>query len=203
MTIEEQKIARQDFKLAILFAVLSIILSFVGYFFDNNNLSEIIDLLPSYIIICTWFYFRKYLENFNAKKAIVLSNWYIAVSIGLGLLILIIELLPEANISEQWYSVEYLKLLLIGFFIVITLISVVIYIKLGIALQRVENDFIGLLKEFGMTVTYLFPVVIILSIVCGLVENTAISFLKSIISNVPTVLMIMIFVRAQKAVKVN
>lgn len=199
-----QTIARQDFNSAIIVALLAIILSFVDEFNDiddNSKLSWKITIFSILAEIRLWFYFRKYLENFQAIKAIIMTNWNIAMTITLGLLMIIIKALPNSDASEQWQDTDTLSVWVFVFFIVIAIATIVVNIRLGIALQKIKNDFVGLLKELGMAVAFLLPIIILLIIVGLSLDNKAINILSTALDNLPALIMIIIFSRAKKFVK--
>jgi len=200
----EQKIGRQNFTSAILIALISIVLSFASDILENDYskiywMSSIISLVA---YVSLWLYFRKYLENFQAERAKILTNWNIAIAITSGLLLIIFESLPD-NATDEWQNTDTLFIILLLFFFVILITSIIIYIKLGIALQKIKNDFIGLLKELGMTIAYLLPIVILISIVGIVMENKAINLFATAIDNISTLIMIIIFLRAQEFVNMN
>lgn len=197
-----QSINPQDFTYAIFAAALSIILSFASYLIDDDNskLYWKITIFTLFAEVRLWLYFRKYLENFKATKAIILTGWNIAMTISFGILEILLKILPDEGATEEWQDAETYALLLFVFFIVIAISSFIVWVKLGIALQKIKNDFIGLLKELGMSIAFLFPAVILLVIAGGIIENKTISLLGIALSNIPTVIMIMIFVRAKKTI---
>ena len=196
-----QTMTKRDLDSAIIVAVLVIILSFADTFNDmddNSKLSWRITIFSILAEIRLWFYFRKHLENFNATKAIIMTNWNIAMTITFGLLVVIMKAIPTTNNSNEWKDTDTLMLCLSMFFIIIAIVTIVVNIKLGISLQKIKNDFVGLLKELGMTIAFLIPIAILLIIVGAVLDSKAINLFVTAIENISTVVMIMIFSRAKK-----
>lgn len=200
-TFYPKSIATQNFRLAIGIAIISIILSILDNYFDSNDdLSYRLSIFSTIAEICVLFYFRKYLENFKADKAIIMVNWYIALTIILGLLSIITKAIPEIDTSDEWKNTDTIMLLSI----IVMISFIIVSIKTGISLQKIKNDTVGLLKELGMALSYLLPITILflflLGIVGGVMENKTISTIASILLNVPTIIMIIIFLRAQNKI---
>lgn len=198
---DKQIIAYQNFSTAIFAGIVAIILDFAGEVYDaNDKISWKITIFSLIANVRVWFYFRKYLENFKANKAIIWMNWFITIYITMGVLGIIMKALPDNTNSEEWTDTDNLSVALFVFFIVMLIAGIFINIKTGIALQKIKNDFIGLMKELGMTMTYLLPITILLMLVGGIMDNKAISMLGTALDEISTVIVIMIFIRAQKKI---
>nr|HOF16493.1 zinc-ribbon domain-containing protein [Bacteroidales bacterium]HOR82449.1 zinc-ribbon domain-containing protein [Bacteroidales bacterium]HPJ91723.1 zinc-ribbon domain-containing protein [Bacteroidales bacterium] len=196
-----------NFTGAIITAIIAIILSFIVLFINKTSkVYSFFFIGYFFFYVDLLFYFRKYLNSFKATKAIILTNWNIALNIMIGLVIVILVFISDGFTYEfeEYYQEfdEYSQVFGLAIFLAFVLIAayislIVVYIKLGIALQKINNDFIGLLKECGVAIAYLLPFVIILSIVGMTLDNTITSTIATIIFNIPIIIMIMIFSRAQ------
>lgn len=195
-------IVHQNFNTAIFVGVLSILLSFVEVNNINNQTNEFnltITLFSGFSYLWLWLFFRKYLLNFNDTKAIILTNWIVVMNILMLLLDFAIAISESLNTnSEEWHKYDSLAILLLILNTVFSIINIVIYINAGIAFQKIRNDYVGLLKEFGMSVAYILPIQLFLLLVGITLENNTFIFLGTVFNNISNVILIMIFIRAKK-----
>jgi len=192
----------QDFQSAIITAVAAIVLSFATEFINGESkLSWKIMIFSVIVSVQLMFYFRKYLKNFDSAKAIILTNWNIALISLIGLMMVLFRAFSDKFTADMTEDSLGLILVLVLFLIVVAVGLIIVIIKLGIALQKIKNDFVGLLKECGIAMAYLLPFEILLSIVGSATDNKILTILGVVLGNISTVIMIMIFARAQKFVK--
>lgn len=181
-------IEKQGFIGLIIIGLISIILSI----FDDLDLSGNISKLSLWSLIFSiwlWIGFRKYLSNFGAVKLQGLIYWSISLEIVIGLLDMISEIENDTAVN----------ILLIGFFIFL-IPYLVIYIKIGNKLMHIQNDFVGLLKQLGISIIFTFPLTVLLMILYSFDESKEIMLILSIIDNIPILIMLMIFLKARKFV---
>lgn len=188
----------QNFSLAIYIAVISILFSVIEDFTDNILISCIFTVTDIYV----WFVFRKYLQNYKAEKAIMWVNWNIALEITLQLAFIGLEIFPTDDSYYTQFSENDLLQYNIGFLVffgltlLIYIASIFVYIKAGIYVQKIKNDAVGLLKEFGMSISFLLPIAVVLFIVSMITKNDTIKLIASVMSVAPTIILSMIFYRA-------
>jgi len=189
ITERTQALIPQNFEIAIIIGMAAIFPSIFSEFIDeNNSLISWIFLFGNIFTIKLLLYFRKYLKNFEATKAIKLVNWQIIFII-------------LAAVMQFFAIISQSKLInLFNFALVLYLFAaIVIAIIMGISLQKIKNDFVGLLKECGIAYTYLLPFGLLLEFIGYGINNRAISIFGScIVMNIPIVIMIMIFIRAKE-----
>lgn len=199
--IIEYTIQPQRFNFAIILGVISIILSFFDVFNDieySSRISWKITLYSGISYIWLWFCFRKYLKNFKSTRAINITNWIIVISIFSFLLEIFTKAIPDTSYADEWQDTDNLSVGILVFWIITIIVSVIVYIKAGIIYQKIKNDSVGLLKQFGMSVAFLLPFVILIYFIGTVLENDIISLIATAIDNIPTIIMILIFIRAKK-----
>ena len=105
--------------------------------------------------------FKTYLKNFDAAQAQYWANYITGTSIFLSVL----SILKIVIHVQQPPSVLYFSaMIIISFFCIFT------WIKFGIALLKIKNDFIGLLQELGISSIY-FPAIAILAMIILFIMN--------------------------------
>lgn len=192
-------IEQKDYSLGIFLAFLAIALSFLDTFIeDNEKLSVSILFLTLLIEIRVWLYFRQYIQNFNSGKSKRLISWYIVLLTILSIFIMISDYLPNSNGNEEWSDTDTNYLFLGLFMLVIFISYFIVYIKLGVSLQKVKNDFVGLLKELGITLSYLLPFGLLATIIGGILDNNVIIFIGTVIETIPLLLIAIILIRSKK-----
>lgn len=137
-----------------------------------------------------------------------MTNRNIAMRVMIGLLSIITVALSSAYGFDEWKNtdnmdnMDTLTALIVVFAflfaIVVFVFYIVVNIRLGVLLQKIKNDFVGLLKELGMSLTFLLPINLLIIGVGGVMENQAITILGRVLDCVPYAIMIMIFLRAKK-----
>jgi hypothetical protein len=193
--IEQQKIFPQNFGQAILIGILVIITSISVKFFKTGSLEYTI--LVSILAISSvglLLHIQKYLKNYNAHSAIMWINWLIVFNLTQLLAVFTGEIL----LSDT--PPHYVGTLYLIFTIILAAASVVVYIIAGIALQKIKNDLVGHLKIYGMSFSYVIPVLYILTLVAGFTQNELLSIITVIVGSIPTFIIIIIFNRARKYV---
>jgi hypothetical protein len=192
----EKRIEYQNFDAAIFIGVLTIILYYCFYFSPEpyKNLASII---WSIINIIFWFSFRKYLQNFHAKSSIYWVNWNIVLVIAFY----IFYDLVFRNV--KYLSGDLFSTLIIIFDVFMIIFRTYARIRLGISLRKIKSDFIGLLKELGGVYCYLeaplfFFTRVFLPDIAFLKNNVVFHIFIYAIYNIPTIILIVIFLRAKK-----
>jgi|GEM_PF-5493850 hypothetical protein len=206
---DEETIAPQNFKLAECLGFLAIISLFIQNCCDQTSNAYYIALtINSIAYIWLLFCFKKYLKNFKSDEAIARTWWYIMLNIGGVVIASSAIILKNTEIGMVFKNTPgvYSSLLIIGVLIVIgiTIMSILV----GDTIRRIENDFVGLLKACGLTTMCLLPLVYLLIFVKGFIHFDAkfpeysipIHILFGLIMDIPTVIMIMIFARAERRV---
>lgn len=197
----ENKIISQDFNAAIIVAIITIVFSFIELFIDLDSSSSgswKVTIISGVTNIWLWVFFQKYVGNFKVAKLTFLINWIIVFYFTGLILELIMKFLPEGSALGDWQETDTLNLLVFIFSIVFFIVSIVVYIKTGIALQKIKNDHVGLIRELGMSLAYLLPIVLLLVILGDFLENKSILVVGTLLDNVPTIIMIIIFFKAKK-----
>ena len=186
-----QNVIWQDFSGSAGVTIISVALSLLRDFFAIEDVSESPKIIIwhtaaiIYFTIC----FRDYLKNVNEQKAVTMLNLKI-------IFILIIGVIEMAVTGK---SISRSEGTAMAFFALIDgiLISIVDF-KVGLSLQKVKNDYVGLLRELGIAMVVVAPVALLSVILGSLMENKLIIFLGSALSIIPDCIVIAIFLRARK-----
>jgi len=218
MEVESQnKIAPQRFNLIIVACIVSIVLSYADLFLGVEY-KDIARLLYGILAVIILWSFKKYLQNFYAAKAIYWLKWNLAIAILLFVSMYMQGRLYYAKWLEDHSSIgpsaDSLKhrppaYAFLTLFILLLFIPFIISnVKFGNSLRKIENDFIGLLKKLGLSLTYLLIIAVVCMVAILLISKTfAHSFIFKIILNtmliIPTIILTMIFYRAKKYQAVN
>jgi hypothetical protein len=206
---DEQTIAPQNFKLAECLGFLAIISLFAQNCSDPmSDANDVFLTVNSIAYIWLLFCFKKYLKNFKSEEVTARTSWYIALNIGGALIGSTAMVIKDTNIGAVFKNTPgiYSSLMVIGLLIVIgiTIMSILV----GDTLRKIENDFVGLLKECGLTTMCLLPLVYLLMFIKGFAHfdtrfpeyTIPVQIMFGLIMDIPTVIMIMIFARAEKRV---
>jgi hypothetical protein len=187
----------QRFQLAIIIAIISITFSISGSIADENNdtaiqaFGTILDTLCTLTNVWLLFFFKNYLKNFQAQSVVKWINWLIALDI----LFAIFGLLFLSNENGDALSTSA-DILLITSSIVLFIGSIYIYFTAGSKIQKIENDYVGLLKGLGISISYVLSLGLLFSFAGALLENSILKILSSISDFIPTIIMLLIFQRA-------
>lgn len=203
---EEKPISRtikyQNLNGAIVISIIVIILSIydaINYSESERIEGEIRSLLySSFFSIWLWLSFRKYISNFKAEKIESLIYWFVSLTILVSVLG-VFSTIYENQTNEYEWTEDDTFFMFVSIFFLIALISYIItIIKLGNRLIRVKNDFVGSLKQLGVTIIICFPLSLLIGIAGVIYEEDSILLIESIISSIPIIIMITIFSKAKK-----
>jgi len=195
------KIAPQDFRLAIIFTALSILFDIIFLFI--GPLPTILSIAGIIPFLCCVACLRKYLFNFNANRVIRLINIYIASNIFfimlLGLPMLLPSLLPKTNpyyldststdSNGEPTIIFYIALLSLLF-------DFGVYILSGVSLRKLKYDPSGLFYGLGTSILITLPITILIFIINIWVENPKLETIQMILGEIPSIFILIIFVRA-------
>ncbi len=155
--LKQNRIAPQRFNLAITYAITSVILAYTYLFFHGSTkrIFYISDMLFGLLVL---FEFVRYLRNFTAGRAVYWIKWKLAANITIFCIflfgIIYSHYLYKLNlISKQWLNTWVFTV----FYYMVLLLDVLCSILLGGALLKVRNDFIGLLRNMGILLTFIIP----------------------------------------------
>ena len=180
-----------------------------AYCMDQGALKRTFYLIGLSISVIVLMSFKKYLLNFNSSKAVRLMDWNI-----FSTLLIIMFSVFNAVYKDQIHSdnlahvhlvrnsIYAVSFYFVGFF------DIYIHIILGIELIRIEDDFIGLLKQMGKMLAYVYPGPMVLLILINFYAPLydilhsphymwLIVFL-AVFSNISNGLLVIAFYRAQR-----
>ena len=186
ITKNKQTIKQQDFYRAIFLAFIVIVLSIFDSYLGSYNIGRLMRLF--FLDIWLWLCFRKYISNFNSPKLETLIYWYISLELLLSVLLLFMDI--TYGVNEEILSL---------FYVIAALSLIVVTIKIGISLIQIKNDFVGSLKDLGIAMIVCLPLSLLISIVGD--EEDSVQLIASIIENIPLVIMIIVFSKANKFVE--
>jgi hypothetical protein len=200
------RIAPQNFDAGILCALLSVITSFVPLI-TAPGISIFWRL--GYIIVNTFMliYFRNYLRNFNDRRVIMWMNQLIITN----MVFLALDTVSYFNFNAgiEHTSILESRIFLISYIIAIIWANVALII-IGLRLQDIVNDQIGLLKNIGIFYAFINPLITAFIIIMPFIERISESIAKhekiiSIITNtvysIPLYLIAIVFMRAKQYFK--
>jgi len=205
--LDSDRIAPQNFRLAIAMALACIVVSSI-YCFPGQRYNHFIYFFENILWLYLQFFFRTYLQNFRAVQAIKWTKWSIVLSIAALFAALIAYGNPHMVATHLVSEVSPLiKALASMIFAALLLPLIILTVGLGIALQKIKNDFVGLLRGYGIVLALLTPVAGVWSVVF-LFPNGArklFSFCPAlpdiigvVINMVPVAIILVIYYRALK-----
>jgi RNA polymerase subunit RPABC4/transcription elongation factor Spt4 len=188
-TLSRSKIAPQNFSLAIIYCIISVLSSWSLNFVDAEESAKI---YWGFWIICigtsigALHSLREYLENFRATKAMSI----VTANIWLWTAMVVWTRITVSFGNES--NAEVLLVLLIA----LAIADIVINIMLGMALQ-IKNDFVGGLGALGITFCICIPLGELIVFV-NLFQDEELPAIFSYIADIPTLMMIPLFLRAKR-----
>ena len=203
--VNAQSLKPQNFNVAIIIGVISICISILtSYDSGNKNLiAEFREIIYGTIFtVWLWVYFIRYMSNFKSGKIKVLIYWCVSLEVFIGILEIFVTFFLDVQ-SKQRQQIELTGVDFISAFLeflsIIVLISyLIVTIKLGNNLLKIKNDFVGLLKELGISIIIFMPVSLFIILIAEFVESNSLRIIGSILEIIPFIIMILIFVRAKK-----
>ena len=142
------------------------------------------------------------MSNFKSDKIKVLIYWCVSLEIFIGILGLVVSLLSETWSKQgeptEWSSFESFSVFLIILYILVLIFYLIVTIKLGNNLLKIKNDFVGLLKELGISIIIFMPISTFVILTAEFAESNSLRIIGSILENIPFIIMILIFIRAKK-----
>jgi len=191
-------IKQQRFIGAIIVAILSIFFSILSSL-DIPNEKMAVKMSFYSMIFTVWLYFnfRKYVSNFNSSRLITLFTWFISFEIILGIMDIIMTFIDDFETDEDLAFVVILFI----FYIIISISYIVATVKLSNNLISLKNDNVGLLRQLGISMIIMLPLSLFIGISGAIYDNNGVILFASILENIPTILMIIIFIRARKYVE--
>ncbi len=202
--LDEQHIAPQKFTQGIAACVAVIALSY-AHIFLWQTATSVINMLIIAVTIYVQVFFRNYLRNFSAWMAVSWVKWQIRLT-TLSLVLALISYLEPVNALSLIISrVSYYNLMPV-LIVILLAISIYVDIRAGIALQKIDNDFIGLLRPLGIFMASAIPAVTVFSFLFAYFgarytfpySIRALQLLETTVDLVPMVLLALIFSRAMK-----
>lgn len=203
---EEKSISKtieiQKFNGAIIIAIISILLS-ISTSIDYGDSSSLKDEFKS-ILYCSvfsiwlWFCFKKYISNFKSDKIQNLIYWCISLEVVLGILGIFMAAYAKQEDKPEWTNDDTFAVYAIIFYVIVAISYVVVTIKLGNRLMNVKNDFVGLLKQLGITIIICTPLSLLIGIAGEVYEENSVRLIAATIGSLPFVVMAVIFGKAKK-----
>jgi len=189
-----RKLIPQNYILVNILSIIALILVFIAYFIPHVKFL----LLPAILLALIQQYsFLTYLKNFNSEKAIYWqksSLLLIALSVPFFVIWSFIFHYIKGNAGALIFDTAFKEGFLLSNFIFCAI--------LGYHLQKIPDDFIGLLKELGRFYLYWVVGCIILdsSMVLSkeITQSPIIRFLGTAYGFTPTIVIIIIYYRANK-----
>lgn len=205
--LDQKTIAPQHFARAVAAGIVAAALALV-YHLTSGGLRSLVYLLQICVALYLLSCMRAYLRNFRAERARIWLLWLMRFTAALVVLTLLRSLygamIRQNIISYDNTFFSLLQPILMGG---VLLGGIIAQAGFGILLQRIENDFIGLLRPLGIMYAYVIPAAM-LTLVAGTYWGTrffAIShfffwmyFVGGMVESIPAVLMAVIFYRAMK-----
>ncbi len=205
--LDKEYIAPQNFSSAIGLVVVCMLLSYL-YCFMGEDGKHIVYFLANGVWIYLQFFFKTYLQNFRAAKAVKWLNLNIVANIATTIALLVINSLPRLVATHVITDFSSPVKILFGVvYLILVIFSLVVSIGLGLVLQKITSDFIGLLHRLGIAVAYLTPLAVALSLIFQLSKDARHLFsfyaqlpdiMIATISIVPEVILVSIYYRAMK-----
>lgn len=193
------KIAPQPFNVIIVLGIICVLLSYAHDLLPDT-FSDTLSLATETGSLIMAVFFRKYLHNFNAKKAIYWTNLSIVLSAGLIAIMVISDLIMPPGIHPDLGKLGHSPLFILAalFIILFFVFFLVVTINQAISLRNIDNDFIGLLKELG-TANLLTLLVVLFSLLLHwqMQDYVVIKLLLSTLYLIPTFILILIFYKAK------
>jgi len=198
---------------AIPLVVFNILISY-AYYFSPKSVKEVVVCLGVINAAHVMFYFKIYLQNLQAVNAVKWAQWaitcykIIAVCQFLGILhhILMrkVPIVADLPVLNTFFDMLCIAITLVCMLVLEFYVS----LRLGNALQKINNDETGLLNKMGIAYVYvLFTLVVCLCIIffCRPLrliylapDNLWLRLLINTLCNIPNILMIALYYRAQK-----
>jgi hypothetical protein len=200
----DNKVIPQNWQLAIIICIINVFLCLGGALLDfskDNSIKDLGDIISSFATLSDiWilFFFLRYLKNFDSQNATKWIKRMIYLDVSLVVLTTIYSIYFPNGTDYDKLSNEQNKVLIATLFIyfIYLIASIYIYLIAGNRIQKIKNDFVGHLKILGLTIAYLIPISSLLDIVNLAFENDAISIISTVCMSIPTIIMILIFIRA-------
>jgi hypothetical protein len=184
---------KQDFRLGILVAIGSILISFADVILsadvmDKNQYKLLFWGLL--LEISMLFSVKKYLKNFRSDNAGQWMNWLIIFTGCVG--ILGFFFVGEPEFVDESELIVFFGLM----FIIVLFCYIFVLIKTGYVITKIPDDFVGNLKLYGQAIMYCAPIGTIVALIASFSESKAISFFGFIICVIPAICLISIFIKA-------
>lgn len=199
----KEEIGPQNFDAAIVAGVAFILLSY-GYNCCPKDYKTIVTVIEAAISTFFIFSFRKYLQNFANRNTNYWLNWNIGLNIATYAITIIMQLARNGSASSSHHMSPIVTLLFL-LFLFVFVAGTYVYIRLGIVLQQINNDFIGMLEQLGKLYCYLSVPVLFLYVVVSValvkkhfMHKEVLTLIMTTISVIPIVMLIMIFLKAKK-----
>lgn len=199
--INEKKISPQNFNTAIVVAIIYVVLS-IFTSIDSENKTFVQEfrgtLYYTIFSIWLWLLFKKYISNYKSDKIQTLIYWSISFDVVIGFLSVFLTAADKYNEQSEWTNDDTFILFLGFSAIVIMILYLIVTVKLGNGLIKMKDDFVGLLKELGISLIIVLPISLFLSISGAIYNSNSVTIIASVIGNIPYFIMILIFIRAKK-----
>ncbi len=191
-------IKQQRFIGAIIVAILSIFFSILSSS-DISDEKMAVKMSFYSMIFSVWLYFnfRKYISNFNSSRLITLFTWFISFEIILGIMDIIMTFIGDFETDEDLV----LGIVIFIFYLIIGISYVVATVKISNNLISLRDDYVGLLKQLGISMIITLPLSLFIVSIGAIYDEDGLIFFASILENIPTILMIVIFFRARKYIE--
>jgi hypothetical protein len=202
---DTKKLAPQNFYFGIsviILAIISIVYSLIvrcrG---ERINYEHHIILLHIDMALTLWVLIlaRKYLKNFGSEKTIVWMNRNIGMGLIIHVHLVLLDYLKKHS-TEIYASVGYNYYMLISISISVIAVGLVVgyfyvIIRFGNSVRAIENDYVGLLKEFGLF-TIISSLLIPFAYIPAITHNPLFYILAYAVVIPPYIILIMIFLKA-------
>lgn len=155
-----------------------------------STLSYTLSIVGSLSFIGVLYLFKKYLKVFNSKKALKSVDFLITLEF---LNIFFFRFL-NSNIDFEDFNPIVLGLFILA--IILFIFYTITFIKLGIRLRKIKNDFVGGLKTLGTLMIIFFPLSIFFVFIGSGLESNGVLFFASLLNSVIFISFITVFSKA-------
>jgi hypothetical protein len=156
--IDKDRIAPQEFSLAIFIGIIYFVLSYAYIAFDKDTREISIAINTVFGIILLTF-LKNYIKNFNRPAA---EKW-VKLKIGANIITFLILIClciyndnrhPQVVTPNRQYKGYFIAIL----YFLTSLFDLLVSILFGLELMKIKNDSIGLLRQLGKLIAYYLPV---------------------------------------------
>lgn len=177
--------------LSLVVIITGLLVTFLENFtFSISTPSYTLSVVGSLSFIGVLYLFKKYLKVFNSKKALKSVDFLIT----LEFLNIFFFRFQNSNIDFEDFNPIVLGLFILA--IILFVFYTITFIRLGIRLRKIKNDFIGGLKTLGTLMIIFFPLSIFFVFIGSGLESKGVLFIANLLNSVIFISFITVFSKA-------